>query len=337
VENSTNHFDIIVVGNGIAAHCLLWDIAKLNKSLRILRIYDDQAFPSCTTRTTSVVSMDVHKKGMSHLGDILVNSHEAFKRFVDTYKPSGVYEAKQFYVFDETMDEQRKSQYLSRYGNVIVDVFGAKGVYKNSYVIKPELLIQFMEEAISASRLEITHKIARVDKIENKTVFSEAKSFSFKNLILATSAYTNLFYSNHALPQGKPVSGSYYIWNNIDLDKYFNQSTVLSKGHFNIIYRSDSKELLFGGTSKEGLIFENHVMELESEYTKLKAFFLGIDLPSIGEAQSFTGIRHKGKKRIPFADKVEDNIYVMNALYKNGFSFPFFGSSKIVQELSKDI
>jgi hypothetical protein len=333
MENSTKHFDIIVIGNGIAARCLLWNIAKLNKSLRVLRVYDDQAYPSCTTRTTSVVSMDVHKKGISELGDILVDAHLAFQEFVDSNGPDGIFKGQQFYVYDESMDDRKKQQYESRYGSELVEVLGAKGIFKDSYLINPEALLQFMDSRITNSNLDITTLTSRVSSVKDKKILTDHGEYSFKNLLLASSAYTKFFYQNENLPAGKAVSGSYYIWHNINLDDFFSKSTVLSKGHFNIIYRRETHELLFGGTSKEGFIFEDHLEELRKEYTKLKAYFSGIDFPNISEAEVYTGIRHKGKKRMPFAGKVDEGVYALTSLYKNGFSFPFLGAGNIVKSL----
>ena len=100
-------------------------------------------------------------------------------------------------------------------------------------------------------------------------------------------------------------------------------------GHFNIIYRDFSNELLFGGTSNEGLIFEADLVTLRSKYEQMSRLFKGLGLPSALEAKAHIGIRHKGKKRLAYMDKCEEGIFVINSLYKNGFTFSFLAAKKV--------
>lgn len=332
---SINQFDFIIIGNGIAAKCLLWELASLEREFNILQLFDEESYPNCTLRTTSVVSMGVHESGVSNLGDILVKSHLAFEKFVTEFKPDGVFEAQQFYLYEEGMNENKLTQYKRRYGDNFQEVLGAKGVFKKSYVIHPESFLSFMDQRIASSLLKVTKLNECVKSLSANSVSTEIGDYTCETILLASSYYTRFFYQAESLPMGKPVSGSYYIWENYSDDR-FESSTVLSRGHFNIIYRKETQQLLFGGTSKEGVIYEHHHKELEQEYLKLRSYFKDHEFPPIDQAQVFTGIRHKGKKRTPFAGVVEPGIYAMTSLYKNGFSFPFYGAKIILQELGLD-
>lgn len=338
MENSTNDYDLIVVGNGIAAHCLLWNIAEnpILKNLKILQLHDDSAFPACSLRTTSVVSMDVHSRGLSELGDLLVNGHESFENFVSSFKPDGVTAGKQFYVYPHWKTPHKISQYHKRYGEEMITEYGCRGIYKRCFLVEPEKMLEFMRNSY-LSKLS-NHKIIqrKVESInqEEKSLDVGLDKFNYKKLLLATAAYTQFIFKNDELESGVPVSGTYCVWKDSNL---FSENKVLTSGHFNIIYRKETNELLFGGTIKEGYILENNLADLHKEYETLKNHFSDIDFPKIETADIFTGIRHKGRRRLPVSKQVTEDIFVLNSLYKNGFSFPFYGSRLVTEQLEKSL
>lgn len=337
VENSIKECDILVVGNGIAARCLLWEMTRHEKFVDkiILHVADNDKYPDCSTRTTSVVSLGAHSKGISPLGDLLCDSGDFFQDFVQEFNPLGVYPSKQFYICPDKEDSNKYAQFLKRYLDNNTDnmesKFSVSGVSRDSFIIKPEELFAWQEKEFQNKLKNYSFFKGDISELKNNQAMVRDKNkIHFKQLFLCTGAYTPFIFENKHLPNGKPVSGSYYIWENINL---FNEDLVLSKGHFNIIYRNNSNELLFGGTSQEGFIHEHNLHELEENYNVFKEIFNSLKLPEISDANIFTGIRHKGKKRMPFFGKVQDDIYALNALYKNGFSFPFYGAQQIIKSI----
>lgn len=327
----TDIYDFIVIGDGIAARLALFELSR-NKSFctkNILHIAKDELYPACTYRTTSVVSDGVHEVGLSPLGDILVKSLHAFKDFYHQYQS----EVKDFIL--------PGPQYYLDKPNVRINnplVLNGVSVHEGqAYLVRSHALNNWLTDKFQSAFTSYEFRNQNVIKVLNEEGFnlslielSDGTILKSKKTLLCTGAYTPFIYKNPLLPEGKPVSGSYYEWHNVKLEKSF----VVTDKHYNIIYRHFDNTLLFGGTSHEGFIFDHNISDLNKGYSLLKKEFSLNSLPEIEEAQVFTGIRHKGKKRMPnyFLDK---NIIVINALYKNGFSFPFYFSKKMVSDLQE--
>ncbi|MGI4992780.1 FAD-dependent oxidoreductase [Halobacteriovorax sp. GFR7] len=304
----TKNFDYIVVGDGIASRAILYFLTKRYPSAKIAQVFDDEAFPACSTRTTSVVSFGLFEEGISKLGDILFHAHEFLKDFVERNQPPGVYTAKQYYLPPNIKEDPLKfKQFEARYGTDFVNFKNQKMVAKDAYVINPH-------DFLGSFKTDVKKINARVTAVNKGEVQTSLGSFNAHKIILATSAYTSLIFKDKNLPEGKPVKGTYFTWD-IDLNE---ESFVISRGHFNLIYRAHDKMLLFGANSIEGL---NHLHSPKEVYEKLEIFqdlfpeFTKLERPMI-----HTGIRHKGKRRTPFCGEVSEGIYALNALYKNGWS-----------------
>ena len=54
------------------------------------------------------------------------------------------------------------------------------------------------------------------------------------------------------------------------------------------------------------------------------------EFPVFDDFKILTGLRQKGKKRMPFWGKIGDNIYSIHSLHKNAFTFGFKAASDIV-------
>ncbi|EPZ51301.1 FAD dependent oxidoreductase [Bacteriovorax sp. BAL6_X] len=302
------YYDYIVVGDGIAGRAILYFLTKKYPNAKIAQVFDDEGFPACSTRTTSVVSFGLFEEGISKLGDILFHAHEFLKNFVEKEQPPGVYSCKQYYLPPNIKDDPLKfKQFEARYGTDFVNFKNQKMVAKDAYVINPRELLGFFKSDVKIIK-------ARVTAVNKGEVQTSLGHFEATKIILATSAYTSLIFKDKNLPEGKPVKGTYFSWD-IDLNE---DSFVLSRGHYNLIYRAQDNLLLFGANSIEGL---SHLHSPKEVYEKLEIFqdlfpeFSKLDKPNI-----HTGIRHKGKRRTPFCGEVREGIYALNALYKNGWS-----------------
>ena len=144
------NYDVIIVGDGIGARVLLHEMAKsqffLDKS--ILQIHNPTNFPLCSFNTTSVVSGGIHKKGLSPLGDLLVDSYDSFVSFWEKH-PHIADRSKQFYIFDENQEQKKKEQFLTRYGDDFASFYGAQAIDKECYIVYPEKLMDCLKENYS--------------------------------------------------------------------------------------------------------------------------------------------------------------------------------------------
>jgi len=63
---------------------------------------------------------------------------------------------------------------------------------------------------------------------------------------------------------------------------------------------------------------------------------LKIDFGSFDSFSVENGLRLKGKKRTPYFGVFHEkrDIFEINGLYKNGYSYPFYISRKIVSEIA---
>jgi len=326
----------VVVGDGIAARCLLWHIAsdeEYCKSKKILHIASDDFYPACTKRTTSVVSYGSHQKGISELGDLLVDSLEAFDQFISINSPDGITLSSQFYLFPKS--EEKIEQFKSRYNDFSI-FEGNQCAVGPCAIINSKELNEWFKKGFSEKFKHYTNLediVVNLDKLSSSLNTRENGTILFRKAIVCTGAYTSLLHQDRILADGKAVSGSYFEWRDIELNR---DSFVLSQGHFNIIYRAHEKLMLFGGTSFDGMVFDHYKKELRDNYLAMSSYLPGLDLPDIQQAKVLTGIRHKGKKRMPqFIN--EGNILFFNGLYKNGFSFPFFFAKKLLLQNGEDL
>lgn len=298
----TNDFDYIVIGDGVAARSILYFLTKKYPDARICQKFDNDAFVPCSVNTTSVVSMGLFEEGISKLGNILFHAHEFIENFYKLTGIAGVYPCKQYYLPPNIKEDPLKfKQFEARYGADFIDFKGLQTVAKDAYLINPEKFLGWLKDQYKE---QVTSQVERVTKLPSTS----------GKVILATSAYTSLFYKHANLPEGKPVKGTFFTWN----DFRASESFVLSRGHFNLIYRKEDGLLLFGANSIEGL---NQLHAPREVYEKLEVFKSYMpELGELGGPSIHTGIRHKGKRRTPFYGEVEEGVYALTGLYKNGWS-----------------
>lgn len=315
----TSTYDYVIVGDGIAARCVLYYLS-LNDKMKnksILQLASEEYFPSCSNRTTSVVSFGLHERGISDLGDLICDSLECFDHYLKSHNPAGAFNATQYSLGDRLLLDES---------------FYEIACSKNSCVqIHAEIFLKDLKERALKNLSDYHFQsdvCLEIDQSKNIIKTKDQLNITFSKLILCTGAYSSLILSDSQVNEGKAVSGSYYQWDNID----YPESFVLSKGHFNVIYRKEDRALLFGGTSFEGIVFVHNKAELDNHYNEFIKIFQKLNLPDRLRARVITGLRHKGKKRMPQLKSIGD-ITFLNCLYKNGFSFPFYLAKKLVTQL----
>lgn len=341
---SSKHYDLAVVGNGIAAKMSLFYLAQSLKGTdkfkdySILHIYDEKLAPACSFKTTSTVSLNGIKEGVSELGDEL---REAFFHFCDFYKhyhPPGIYPSKQ-YLFATSIEgiEKLKLRYsddLSKISHPLMKRLH-QGVVLDSFIIIPEVFLAYLDREISLLNITTNEDfVLNIHESENE-VLIETKShahYKAKKLFLGTGAYTKIFQD---IFQREQIESVYF--DRIDKSKVVSGSYLLFEGFFheenfyftfddiNVVYRKNSKELIIGSTTVEGAYLTPVMHRLFEIYHKVKSELL-IEIPRFDLFKIETGLRHKGLKRRPFSALIskEKRVLLMGGLYKNGWSLPFY-------------
>lgn len=349
-SNNMEKFDIILVGYGIAARCLLREFAKSDffSKKKILVVYNDEVFPPCSLNTTSIVCRSGVQKGISDLGDLIFDSYEEAISFYESH-PECHEQGLQHSLTDQS--SKGREDFIRRFGhcdslNTLGDLSlseSFEGVSFKAYFIDPSKCLSALEDTYKGI-LDLTIKKLSCREVLKKDdhvlLDCGVESFVSNKVVLASGAYSKFFQNNfkqESLSKSKFVSGSYIIFENCDLGK---ESFVLANRHYNLIYRHHTHQIMIGGsTVKEDLLCAS-VSELKTQYD----FFSGLlksdlVLPDFETGLIKTGLRHKGQKRRPFFGELEKgpygSIYSMTGLYKNGFTFPFYGAktiSKLIQE-----
>lgn len=328
-------FDLIILGNGICAQSILFEIAKSDRfdldTLKIAQVSNDKVFSPCTLNSTSVLSLSGTSKGMSPLGDLIVDSYHYTKSLAkDDFKKS-FYSARQTYIYDES---KGLDKFLRRHGSIHkVDLLGDEvdGIIdEESFVIDNISLLN--EIKLATTDLQVTQIEDTVVDIQssNHITLQSGKVIGAKKVISALGAYSNHFIytdEEHHLSSSKIIPGDYLKFNNIDLGKH---SYIITKGHFNLVYRAFEKSVLIGGTTLKTEWVGIDYVELRPLYE----YFKGIidDLPNFEEGEIHNGLRHKGRRRMPFLGEVSDSVYSFHGVYKNGFTFSFYMANKFVND-----
>ena len=339
-----SQYDIIVVGNGLAANVFLNSLSESSMSnLKILQIFDETSHPACSTKTTAVVCLSGVKKGISELGDLIFDSYFKTVDFYNTSSSKGVFKGHSYQVCDEL----QKDEFVRRFGSVdeFHDMAGRKlskpllGKKWDNYLISPTPFLEFLRNQVQQKIPLLEVKAGIVTQIGSDFLYIDGEEVSFKKLILCNGAYIKYEFfdlNSDLIGPTKVVPGAYLQADNIDLG---DESFVISKKHANLIYRGFEKRLLIGGsTIKKEYGYQCETEEIEQQYQLYSAVFenMGMTLPSYDSFQLQFGLRHKGRQRMPYAGRLRGNVYAMMGLYKNGFTFPFLLADQLVQKMEED-
>ena len=323
---SKDYYDFIIIGNGISSKLVLWNLLLLqkNKEKKILVIYENDFFPSCSLQSSPIVSLGVHKKGLSNLGDLLVKSEVSFVDFINLYCPDGVYPAKQLCLLPT--DKREEDEFIRRYGKCESLYHNRPVAIKESYIIDPVCLFKWFDR--KNKRPNVKFKQASVLKVNERSILlRNHQEISFSSIFLCAGTSTSFLFKEESLPMGKSVSGSYLKFNR----SLNNENFILTSNGLNLINRPNMNDFTFGSSTYEGHIYEGDRRSLKDFYIDFKKEVEFLDLPAFEDGIIHTGIRHKGKRRRPSAVRF-GNVYVLNSLYRNGFTFSFFLAKSLVEE-----
>ncbi len=302
----------IIVGNGVAAHAFLWTYAQKvkEKSLDLSRRIQwirSPIIPACSFSSTSIVSKAGLQRGVSLLGDQLLDGFDIFENFFNGY--ASVENANQTHLPHGDHDNFKK-----RYGDAP----------ENCYIVHSFNFLSELEKeftSIFKDKLEAVNETVICEN--NDSIQLQSRTLNFDRLFLFLGAGNKLYEKD---PGGRAVAGQ-YAQAKIDLgDKGF----VHSKGPHNLIYRSMDKTLLIGSLDDKDDELGWPVMASRSNKLKTILNDFVIDLPKDLKWTVHSGVRHKGIKRQPFWGEVRPNVYSVHGLYKNGYSLSFLAAKELI-------
>ena len=340
-------YDLIIIGDGLAARCFMYELAKNDSNLKVLQIFQEDKAPACSFKTTSHICLNGVQLGISKLGDLLFESYKITENIFKTEKPDGVYEGEQFTLCRD--GEFGKSEFIRRYKKVDkfesfsndIDVSSLEnwGLFYHKYVIDAEAFMAWLKKSyINKLNLEIVNSYVVGQNLftDYVEVVTESETYKAKDLLLCTGAYSKTFEEEldfEPLTKSKVVPGQYITFDNVD---WGSVNFAISKRKYTVCYRAYNNTLMIGGTSLNADDDINDLSLLKFEYEQIQ-LILGDarTLPPFNEGIIRHGLRHKGWQRKPFWGVIKESesskIYGMFGLYKNGFTFPFLGAKKIIE------
>ncbi len=324
---------VLTIGDGVAAWCLNFYLSK-RENIQISNYSSDDFAPACSLRSTSINCMRGTQRGMSFLGDLMIDSMIEFEEFFQTYNPDGISKAQEIHFFNG------QEKYFKRYSEAVTLEPSHDFPIKNyshvheevAYLIDPlELKNWFLAQTPELNRQ--TGLVRKIEKAKNgydvytngkKEFFDEvyvATSFCGKNLVHGFNPEFDIY-----LEHTKPVCGTYL---EIDYDQSFGESECCYdlEGH-HLIVKPSQNIVLLGSTSQEGPITE-HNLDVFQIFDKVKAHYKG-NLPEREMWRLKTGVRHKGRKRTPRWQEISPGLFVVTGLYKNGYSYAFKAARDLI-------
>ncbi|MBC7539907.1 MAG: hypothetical protein H7281_13885 [Bacteriovorax sp.] len=339
-------YDLIVVGNGIAAQTFLFELftkldVKKRQNFSVAQIYSEEIAASCSLRTTATVSLSGIEEGVSDLGNELRESYFLFEEFQKTHNPAGVEKVAQVISYSNDKDRAkmiRRYKVLKKVSHPILKE-EQEGIQLNSYLVQPLLFNSWFKDQLSHHDIVQKKKfLKKFTKINDGIIECELHNnevLKTKKIVLCTGAYAKLFseFSDETLDfkNTQTVPGS-FLERSVNL---LRPSFYVTINELNLIYRSEEQTLIVGSASSNGGIIMADYKELNGilDMFNQKCNF------SIGHLSDFkivTGLRHKGVRRraIAKALDLEKNIYMISGLYKNGFTSSHLCAKKVLSEIN---
>lgn len=339
-------YDLLVIGNGIAAQFFLWNLSNnesISQNFSIAHVYSQELAPACSLRSSATVSLNGIEEDVSQLGN---DMREAFFLFDNLYKnhhPEGVEEVTRTVVSTNENDTKK----LTRRYKQLVEVKHERlrniypGAEYNSYIISPEVFSAWINKNISITKTNYPYFVCDIikgdDEVEIK--LQNGDVVFAKKILFAVGAFGKIFEKFYSPPESDSIeiknmikAGS-YLERTIDLGS---KSFYLSIDGNQVLYRKNSFEstLIIGSITAIGAFEAPDVVSLKALIDKLSDL-LTFNLGSYSDFKIVTGLRHKGPKRLIICEAIdnEKRLFRINGLYKNGYSLGLLAGKRMVELL----
>lgn len=312
---------IAIVGAGIAAECFKHYFFRraneLNLEFALDQYSSTLAAPTSNT-STSIISRRGLKRNLSELGDTLDDAYLEFQKFISIYPDiAGLTETK---IVHRCSLESEKAvgKFIRRFGQA--DRFD-----EYLEVIEPAFIVE-NQKMINWFKIDQAITVNQVDKL----ITSPAELIQYDFVFYFTGSAGKIFdltgaeTTNHA----QLAHGSFLQFENFeDVENIFSENLIYEIDGVDLIYRRPAKQLIIGAsTANIGAQFSHDIISLKNFHQQISQKFI---IPKFDEFKFISGLRLKGRKRLPSIHVGDEpNSFVVNSLYKNGYTLCFLGAKK---------
>jgi hypothetical protein len=261
-------------------------------------------------------------KGLSPLGDILMDGFQTFSEHVELDQPGGVEKIFQYTVATKKIDEFKNRYPKAKLAKIFLKSESLMAE-DDAFLIGPtEYSNWLLSEALQMKKDLIQVESDLVVEVQSnemqhvKTL--QGKSFSFDKVVFAGgihNRYWKQMAPKTALETAKAVQGCYWEFNKLNWKL---PSFSLTIDGDNLIWNQRLSRLLIGSTSQETAHVLAPINQLKAIYERIDEF-CDLDLPLMEAGIIKVGIREKARKREPYLIQ-EGHQFFIGGLYKNGFS-----------------
>ena len=330
---------VAVIGSGIAGQMLIYNLLKA-KNLQKLDWYSADSFaPACSSSTTSIVRRSGITSGVSPLGDLLLESFEAFESLYESDKHlQACIDKSLHYELYPHDDEKLLERYPPQADS---EPLFSRVDYKTSseqvYVVYPMRFKKYILDQFQNSGLGHLYSELVVEVKENKdSIFIQSQSETREyDYVFSAVGWNYAAYYQH--PKFKNhVSGHYLELSAHFLDSELTQdSWSLSIDKINFIFRKKSQCLLVSAVNKQSIELLGSPSELGALYENAQQLFPTWNWPKLNSENLKVGVRVKGQKRYPISEWTTPRHASLNGLYKNGFSYAVKLSKDLINEMGE--
>jgi hypothetical protein len=326
--NDKNQKTLSIVGGGISglltAFYLIQERKARSLSIPTINLFVSPLYPSCTLSSTATVALRGTKKGLSPLGDQLVDAFYEVEKFLREITPHGAYEGV-LTTFNHPMSPSFE-KVSKRYHNhsQTKETHGYNSFKEKTFLFSPFQFTAWLYKSLISHVNFIQETITKIE--DNNLISLDGKNYFSDQIIFAAGAYNSLLVEDDRVKKSLPVSGSYLEFSS-DLG---DESFCHTYNELNYVYLAFEKKILFGSVSQEGFWLSPDLKSLRVRYEEWQNTHL-TRLPPFDEAIIKIGIREKGRKREPFVYSLnkQKNQWVIGGMYKNGYSLAFLLGKKL--------
>ncbi len=344
-------YDLIIIGNGIAAQTFLWNLGKKHLSdankrqnFSIAQVYNEKLAPSCTLRSTATVSLNGIEENVSELGNDLRDSFHLFENLFKTEHPDGIIPVKQTLIYSNANDRAKMIRRFKDLDTITSSHFKSvhEGKILDSFLLQPEILaLWFIKDSgLSPKLFPLFLKNFSVNS-ENKIyelTLENQQVLNAKRVVFANGAYAKIyahFFTSDILPfdeSKNTIKAGSFLERSIDLGSV---SFLLTIDQSQVSYKAPEKKIVIGTSMTVGNIEAPDVAVLNEVFLKCQSF-VNFDLGEFQDYQFVTGLRHKGPRRKYIAGKIhpDHEVFQINGFYKNGYTLSLLAAENICRDLN---
>lgn len=340
--STSNIYDLVVIGNGIAAQSFFWNLSQeesKSQNFSIAHIYSEKLAPACTYRSSATVSLNGIDEDVSALGNDMREAYFLFDEMFKKHHPRGVEEVSRTVVSTNENDTKKLTRRYKTLKKVTSSKINSEfdGTEYNSYIITPEVFMEWMSEQIKIKKdvykLFLKNMIQKDDL--HHLVLEDGNVIIAKKVLFAMGAYSKVFekmlaeVGAESTEEKNTIKAGSYFERDINLGE---KSFYLSIDGHQVLYRKNSYEqkLIIGSATTIGAFEAPELAGLAKIFNKVKPL-LTFDLGEMSDYRVVTGLRHKGPKRLLICDSFNEakTLYRINGLYKNGYTMAFLAARRM--------